>query len=489
MGNNNLIENDSSLIKKNLILNIIKTIMTIIFPLITFPYASRILLPVGMGKVNYVLSIVGYFQLIASLGINTYAISAGARLRHDLNKLSKFCTEILIINIISTAISYILLLLTLNSKYLQGYQTLTLISSLSIIFNTLGISWLYNIIEDFKYITIRTILFQFISLISLFLFVKNTNDIYMYTFLTVFSSVGSGIFNIIHSRKIVKLFNNPLNQYQIRKHLKPIIILFLSSAASTIYMNSDKTMLGILKNDYVVGLYSASAKIVSVISVLVVALRDVLLPRLSVYIARENKSGADDLIKKAISMIYIFIIPSTIGIFLLSSEITVLISSVKFIEASTSLKILVLQLLFAPINGFLAYQILIPYRREKIVSLATLAGAITNIVLNYFLIPVFSLNGAAFATVISEIVVFFILNYFIKEYFSIKTITKNLKNSVLASLPIIIFYFILSSFLNGIVLVISLVFISVVMYALIMFVIRNEVFLMILNSFYKKIKQ
>ena len=153
-------------LKLNAALNLTKTIIGLIFPLITFPYASRVLMPVSLGKVNFAQSIVSYFALIASLGITNYGIREASKVRDDKLKLSQFSKELLIINLISTAIAYILFFISIFvvPKFSE-YRALLCVCSGSILFTTLGMDWLYTAIEDFMYITIRSIIFQFISLV------------------------------------------------------------------------------------------------------------------------------------------------------------------------------------------------------------------------------------------------------------------------------------------------------------------------------------
>ena len=146
-------------------------------PIITFPYASRVLLPKGIGMVNFANSIVSYFVMIAGLGISGYATREASRLRNDKISLSKFCKEILTINFISTGIAYILFIIALLFiPKLHDYKILLLVSSSSILFTTIGIDWFYTSQEEFKYITIRSFIFQIISLVFLFTFVRSSKD-------------------------------------------------------------------------------------------------------------------------------------------------------------------------------------------------------------------------------------------------------------------------------------------------------------------------
>lgn len=94
-------------IKFNYIMNSILTLSSIIFPLITFPYVSRILNPVGMGKISFATSVIIYFSMFAQLGIPTYGIRACAKVRDDKAKLSKVVQEIIIINLVMCLVVYI----------------------------------------------------------------------------------------------------------------------------------------------------------------------------------------------------------------------------------------------------------------------------------------------------------------------------------------------------------------------------------------------
>ena len=249
---------------KNAALNTIKTIMAMVFPLITFPYASRVLQVDNIGKVNYAASIISYFSLLAGLGIKTYAIREGARIRDNKVALEKFTNQMFTINMVSTVISYLLLAgLVCFAPSLESYKTLIAIQSINIIGTTIGIEWLYTIVEDYYYITMRSILVQFVSMLLLFALVHSKEDYIIYASISVFATTASYVFNFIHARKIVqvKLTKN----VDIAKHLKPIMMIFAMSIATTIYVNSDTTMLGILGGDYYVGVYSTSTKMYSIL--------------------------------------------------------------------------------------------------------------------------------------------------------------------------------------------------------------------------------
>lgn len=384
----------------NMILNAIRGIMRIIFPLITFPYMSKVLGVEGVGKYNFSNSIVGYFVLLAGLGINTYAIREGAKFRDDRKKSNDFISEIFSLNIISTVLSYLILILILYvSKALHSYAILIIILSIQIGFTTIGVEWVYSIYEDYAYITLRSIIFQFVSLILLFALVHKPSDLYWYAFITVFSSVGSNVLNFIHSKKYCLI--NVTYKINWKKHIVPILILFATTITVKIYSNSDVTILGFICGDYEVGLYSVATKIYEVIKTILSSVIIVSIPRLAALVGKNQKKFSET--AKSVYMLLISIVmPTLTGIILLRKEIIIIIADKSYIQATTSLFILSVALLFSLLGWFWGQCILVPFNKEKIVFYASAVSAIVNIILNFILIPFWKQDAAAFTTLIAE---------------------------------------------------------------------------------------
>ena len=205
-------------LKLNYILNLIKTILGIIFPLISYPYVSRVLSVDGLGKINFSSSYVNYFILLAAFGVSTFAVREGAKYRDDSEKLGKFATEMLLINMGTALISLLVMGVTLFSPALHIYRGIIVVFSLSIIFNTFGMEWYFQLNEEYQYITIRAIVFQILSIIALFIFVKTREDVLVYACITVCANVGAQILNIFKIRHEIRLFN--YNSYDFKKYIK-----------------------------------------------------------------------------------------------------------------------------------------------------------------------------------------------------------------------------------------------------------------------------
>ena len=394
-----------SSLKANVVLNTIKQCCSILFPIVTIPYVYRVLGADVYGKYNFGFSFISYFVLIAGLGINTYAIREGARIREKRIEISNFANEIFSINILSSVVAYCVLFLTLILwRKLDAYSRLILVQSSSIVLNTLGIDWINSIYEDFKYITIRYILFQVIALVLLFVFVKTPDDYIKYASINVFANSGANILNFFYTRNKYFSPHLILNK-KIFKHLRPIMILFVNTLAVTIYINSDITLIGVFMTDTDVGIYSAAVKIYSIIKQILNAIIMVIIPRIAYYIGSKQTEKYNVLLNKTINVIFCLIFPSIVGTFILSDSIISVMGGMEYISGTVPLKVLCISLCFAVLACFYTNAILITNKQEKIVMIVTICSAMVNIVLNIFFIPLLGIVGASITTVIAEMIV------------------------------------------------------------------------------------
>lgn len=376
--------------------------MNIVFPIISFPYASRILLPEGIGKVNFANSIIEYFSMIAVLGVNTYAAREAAKIRDDKEKLSKFTIEILLFNFISTIFAYILFIICfIFVEKFYEYRTLLIICSTKVLFFTLGTNWLFTAKEEFGYITLRHTSFQVISLILLFSFVHTSDDYLIYAGIGIFSNVGANIFNFIYARKFVNLRKK--STIELKKHAKPIFTFFGISCAGKINDLLDTTMLGFLSGNAAVGFYSASIKISTMVVELITSTVSSFLPRTS-YLLEQNKTVEyQTLVSKVLKLTFFFCIPSTVGLFVLSKPVILLFSGEKYLPAKATMQLLTFTIIAKTFNSFLNNLIITPQRKEKFALYAQLTALCLNAILNYFFIKQWGVFGAGLATLMVEL--------------------------------------------------------------------------------------
>lgn len=373
-----------------------------IFPLISYSYASKILLPSGIGKISFVDSLFAYFIFLAGLGIHAYGRREVAKTRNRKYQLSKLTHELFVITIIATLISYLLLFLSiLCIPKVRAYTVLIAIMAPEIILNRAGVEWFYQGLEEYTYITVRSIIFKVISLILLFVLVKSVEDLYYYAFVHVFTTNASNICNLINVRKFIYL--SPLKNYNFSKHLKPIFILFAASLAVAIYGHCDVTMLGFISSDYDVGIYDAALKIKSIIVAASTALMVALIPRVSYFFYNNKEKEALEILTDSLRISFLFSIPLCVFTFIFCKQIIIAVSGAKFIAASNTLRVLTLCSIALNITYLCGVQILVPIGQEKKYSQSVIIGLFIDIILNFMLIPAYGALGAAISTLITEI--------------------------------------------------------------------------------------
>lgn len=426
-------------LKINMLLNAIKGMLSIIFPLVSFPYVTNILGVTNIGRYNFANSIIAYFLLIAALGIKTYAVREGAMLRRSREDFGRFANQIFTINVISTVITYALFVLSMGivPKFAE-YKTILVILSLQIAFTTLGVEWIYTIYEDFVYITVLSIIAHIVSLGCLFLLIHTETDLNKYVGIVVASSVGSNIVNYIHCRKYCSL--RLVKSIQWDKHIKPIMVLFAMQIATTIYISSDTTILGFLCDDDVVGIYSVSTKIYLIVKTILASVIIVSIPRLASLHGKDNKEEFNYVAKDIYSTLLTVVTPAIVGMILMRREIILIISNKSYLSAASSLTLLCIALLFSLCAWFWGQCILIPLKMEMFVFKSTVISAVINIVLNFIIIPIWAENAAALTTLIAEAVAFFVQWYKGRKYVHLIDMWKTYLKICLGCLTIVVVF-------------------------------------------------
>lgn len=390
-------------IKKNFIFNLINTVSVLVFPLITFPYASRILLADGMGQVQFYHSIISYIILLTSIGIPLYGIREVARVRDDKEKLSKTTLELFFLSFLFSLVGYIIVaILCLTVGKVQDNIPLFLIISSSIFLTSIGCPWFYSGVEEFKYVTCLNIVVKIASVIFLFIFVKTKADLLLYGVYSVLGSIGNYLVNFIRLRKYISFKGLSLKSLQLFRHVKPAAAVFLLNIITSIYINLDTVMLGFLSGTTAVGYYNGATKLSHLLVTLVTSLGTVLLPRTSNLLENGKNEEFYALSSKSYNFITMMSFPMLCGVLLLSPSIIMLFCGPGFIPSIEVLRIISPIIVFIGISNLIGIQMLYPMGKIKLVTISTGVGAAVNLILNIILIPSMAQNGAALATVIAE---------------------------------------------------------------------------------------
>lgn len=388
-------------LKLNVILNMMLTLSGIIFPLITFPYVTRVLQPEGTGRIAFANSVVNYFSMLAAMGIPTYGIRTCAKVRDDKTALSRTVHEIMTVNLIMTVLSYIFLFIAVAMiEKLRDMSYIIAVFSLNFIFALIGVEWLYKALECYSYITARSLIMKALAVILMFVFVRTKEDYIAYAAILVLANTGYGILNFINLRKYVSF--RGFGKCNYIRHIKPIIIFFAMSVATTVYTNLDTTMLGFMRGNAEVGIYDVAVKIKVILVSIVTSLGTVLLPRASYYI--ENKLNSDffRVSGKALEFVLALAIPCTIAFSIAANQCIVFISGNTYAAATIPMRIIMPTLIFIGLTNIIGLQMLVPLGREKAVLCSEVVGAAIDFILNMLLISKFGAAGAAFGTLAAE---------------------------------------------------------------------------------------
>ena len=434
-------------LKANLVLNTINTVTKLLFPLITFPYATRILGPQGIGQVSFLSSIINYVVLFSSIGIPMYAIREVARVRNDSTKANITVIEIFVLHSILTMIGYVaVVLLSLFVPEVQSDAPLFYILSLTLLFTAIGCEWFYSGIEDFFYITIRGIVVRILSIFFLFLFVHSKDDLLLYGLYCVIGTIGGNLFNFIRLKKYISIDKSVFKEFKPLRHLKPSLEIFILNIVISVYLQLNTVMLGLYCDAEAVGMYTAATRLMAVILSLANSIGPVIMPRTSNLIAENKISEWKSLAQKVYNYSFAITLPLSIGLFFTSKYALFLLCGQEFTPAIQAAQIVSPIIFIVMFSGFMGTQTLYPLGKVKIIIICTSLGAMSDLVLNFLLIPRYTYNGAAFSYLFAEFVTSFSMFFFAKKIIPINFASKSIVNYCLAGITMGGLLYILSLF-------------------------------------------
>ncbi|MCR5187339.1 MAG: flippase [Treponema sp.] len=475
-------------LKRNAFLNVLRNVLRLLFPLIIFPYVSRVLMPEGIGKVNFAASIIAYFTIISSLGFEPYGIREASKIRNDKTALSKLTKEIFIINLISSLVAYSLLIASLFIvKKFHNYRILILVNSLPMFLNMIGFEWLYNGLEEYGYIAKRTIALQFISLALTFILVRDADDVVPYALVSVISNLGTNVCNFFHVRKYVDF--RIKCKLEFKKHLKPIFVLFFSSIAISVFSVLDTTMVGFLKDDVEVGYYSSASKVVRMIRDLFPAISTVLFARVSYYVGSKEFEKIKDVSRQVFNLFYALSLPICIGLILLMKPIILLMCGNDYLTAVPIGQVMAPLVIVSSISGYLSGALLLSFGREKTYMFIEIGAALLDIVLNFIFIPRYGALGAAIATLITEVIMFISFHISVRDLLKGVKITKALLQYLIAAVIMGLAVFMVIKYLplNNLLQILVGFFTGVLVYFILLLVMKNEFLLKLMKDVHNKV--
>lgn len=387
---------------ENSIYNIIYKVITALYPLVAVSYVSHVLMSEKMGMVSYAQNIVSYFVVFAALGIPTYGIRETAVRAENKTERSQLFGELFAINFLSTSVALLAYFFTVMSiDKFAASVALYFVAGLQIAFNYLNVDWFFQGMEEYKYISIRSIIVKLIALIALPIAIRTPNDYIYYALIYCLAIAGNNIFNIIRIRNYI---SKPIGKIRLRRHMKSISVLLMVSVAVEIYAMIDTTMLGFYCDDSTVGCYSNAMKLTRMVNTTAAAIGAVLFPRLSVIYNNNNKEEFNKLVNMGIQIMLMIAFPAAVGMILCSESIVMVLFGKTFLDAVPILRILALMVPIVVCNTLMGGQVLVTTNQENKYVITVVIASAVNVILNTMFIPKYGASSAAFASLISELI-------------------------------------------------------------------------------------
>ena len=400
---------------KNFIYNAVYQILLFILPLILTPYISRVLGVNNIGIYSHTYSIIYYFMLLAMLGINNHASRTIAKCSNDHEKLNyQFCS-IYYFQIFAFIFSFfIYIIFFIFSKY--DYKNILLLQSIFLLSSLFDINWLFFGLEKFKITISRNIIIKLISMILVFWFVKNQNDLWKYVLIMGGSVLASQLYLWLFLRKIIKFVKVSIRD--VISNLKPCLILFIPVISYSIYRVMDKTMIGSMINTIELGNYESAEKIISIPISFITALGTVMLPHMS-------KMSEDSIKKNILSsfeLTFFIVLPIIVGLLIVSDNFVSVFFGIGYDKTATIIRLLLISIIFSSIANVVRTNYLIPTKNDKVYVKSTIYGALVNLILNLIFIKKYGAYGACIGTISAEFILMFYQSFLSKKFIDFKKV-------------------------------------------------------------------
>jgi O-antigen/teichoic acid export membrane protein len=400
---------------KNYFYNLLLTLANLLFPILSFPYVSRVLGPEGIGKVQFAFSFSQYFAMIAGFGIPIYGMKEIARYKNDFEGRSRVFTELTTIYVLT---SICMSVLYLSAIYLFPYfstnRDMYLAALCMVLLGCTYIEWAYTGMEEFKSIALRSVLFKLIGLALMYIFVKNSDDFKLYLYIMMFAFLGNNVLSFFLLKGKVRFIFTGM---QLKKHLTPLLFIFGTTIVA-VMADIDTVLLGFLSNNRSVGLYTAAVKLSKITIPIVTSMGVILMPQIAKCFADGDMVEVQQTLNKSFRFQVFFGVPIAVGLALLAPEFITLFSGRDFLEATNSMRLLAMLPLIMGFAHFFLFLILVPAGKNREMFICEVVGLVVSLGLNFILIPLLQQVGSSIADVCSEAIITILYFYFINKHFS-----------------------------------------------------------------------
>ena len=390
-------------LKKNLFYSILLILANYVFPFLTYPYVSRVLGVNGIGTCNFVDSIINYFILFSTLRIDSLGVREIAKHKDDKEALDRTFSSIFIVNLSLTAIMLaVLLICTFTVPKLSEHKDLMFLGAFKLVFNCLLVEWLFRGLEDFRLITIRSILVKTAYVVCVFLFVRERSDVWLYYLLSSLMVVVNALVNMAFSRTRVSIVFSGIKFWTT---FKSLLALGVYAILTSMYTTFNVTYLGFACDEAQVGYYTTATKIYYIVMALFTAFTNVMLPRMSNVVAAGETSRFKQYFSLAVDILLAFSIPVLAWMIIMAPDIVMVISGAEFGGAVAPMIIIAPLLYVVGYEQILVLQTLLPLGKDKVLVRNSIVGAIVGVVLNLALVPFLACIGSSIVWIVTECII------------------------------------------------------------------------------------
>lgn len=475
-------------IKKNFLYSSFLTTANYIFPMITYPYVSRVLGVDNIGLCNFVDSLIGYFLTFSIMGISIIGTREIAKAKGNQKELDKVYSSLFTINTISTGIALIALIIaTFAVPKLWEHKEMMMVGGMRLLFSYLAIEWFFRGMEEFKFITIRSLAVKCVYVASVFIFVHEKDDYIIYFLLMNLMVVVNAIINVWYARRFASM---NFRLAKPRPYIKPFFTLGFYNIITSLYCTFNTVLLGFTSNETEVGYFTTATKFYSIALGLFSAFTGVMLPRMSALLGEGKNEEFKALVSRSISVLLAFAIPIIVYTVVFAPQIIRIVSGEGYEGAVTPMRIVMPLMLVIGYEQILIIQALMPMKADRYILRNSIIGAVTGLTLNVILVPMLQSVGAAIVWLCGELAVLISAQFAVRHLIGLSFPWQEFSKSVCAHAPLLILLVGLNTAIpaNTIALcIVSGIIVVAYSYVLNMYVVRNAEVVNIVSSMKRRL--
>ena len=434
-------------LRKNYFYSVLLVMANYVFPFLTYPYVSRVLGVTGIGACNFVDSIINYFILFSTLGIETLGVREIAKQKGDKASLDSTFSNIFVVNLSLTGVMLLLLFAaTALVPQLAAHKDLMYIGAFKLLFNCLLMEWVFKGMEDFQLITRRTVILKTLYVAAVFLFVRHRGDVWIYYLLSSLLVVCNALVNMLLARKRVRLTFRDLH---FLPTFKSLLALGVYAILTSMYTTFNVSFLGFVSGETVVGVYTTATKILYLILAVFTAFTDVMLPHMSGLVSSGDMSRFKESFRMAEKFLFAFSLPVVAWLMVMAPDVVQVISGKEFGGAVLPLRIISPLLFVIGFEQILVLQTLLPLGKDKLLLRNSAIGAVLGVLLNIALVPSLAAIGSSIVWICVECLILVLSQMAVRSILETGFPLRGLLRNVAVYLPLVLILVVFSSWTSS----------------------------------------